>query len=164
MVHSRGAYSTFYSVYWLGPPLKGWKLSLHTHVLSKCMHTFTQIKKTDIGIPKSKLQQSHFRGESEQSGHPNYGVLHGILARSLRKVVIKTSGSRALWWSGTLHVLLIWRHEIANSWPLNGEYEVSRSLFLSLRPLILRGTLQRSFPAWEYWEPDHYTENLKRQV
>lgn len=74
-----GAYSTFYSVYWLGPPLnslcrehpcssypeadldnssstfphvlwvclssKGWKLSPHTHVLSKCMHTFTQIKK-----------------------------------------------------------------------------------------------------------------------
>ena len=139
-------------------------LQMHAHIHTKYIHKRIQ---THISKPNSRLNQSNFQGESAQSGHPNYNVLYGKLVRSSRKAVIKTSGSRVLQWSGSLHVQLIWRHEIANSWPLNAactRHEVSPSLFLSLCLLIWRGTLQGSFPAWEYWELDDYTTNLKRQV
>lgn len=83
----------------------------------KGLHTFTQ----NIFTPTNTdpLVQTKLQGESEQSGHPNYGVLYGKLVRYSRKTVIKTSDSGVLWWSGSLHVRLIWRHETANSWPLN---------------------------------------------
>lgn len=49
----------------------------------------------------------------------NYSILHGELVMYSRKTVIKASGSRVLWWSGSLHVQLIWRQ---NSWPLNSVF------------------------------------------
>lgn len=103
---------------------------------------------TQTHVSGPRLNQSNFRVESEQSGHPNEVVLYRKLVRSSANVLIKTSGSRALQWSGSLHVQLIRRHEIANSWPLNAVYprhEVSQTLFLSLCLLILKGNIREAF-------------------
>lgn len=88
-----------------------------TYTNSHKMHS-TSTDKHSHG-PNSRLNQSNFKGESEQSGHPNYGVWCGKLVRHLRKTLIKTPGSGVQWWSGSLHLRLIWKHEIANSWPSN---------------------------------------------
>lgn len=78
--------------------------------------------------------QPELEAESEQSGHPNYGGLDGKLARCSRKAVIKTSGSRGLQWSGSFHLLLIWRRETANSWPLHAAVRSRPTVVQSARP------------------------------
>lgn len=67
----------------------------HTNVLSNTC-TYISDKKADVNTTKSKQKQSNFHSESEQSAHPNYDVLYGALAGYSRKVLIKTSGGRAL--------------------------------------------------------------------
>lgn len=90
----------------------------------------------------------------------------GKLVRHLRKTVIKTSGSRVPWWSGSLHLQLIRRHAIANSWPSNAvcsNHEVRLGLFLSPSSRSLKGKMHKSCSR-EYSEQDRCLKNLKRQV
>ncbi len=61
--------------------------SMLIHVLSKSWkHSYKHVCR-----PNSRLSESNFQDESEQSGHVNYSGLYGKLVCSWRTVVIRTS-------------------------------------------------------------------------
>lgn len=135
----------------------------HADTNSQKMHSTSTDKHSHR--PNSRLNQSNFKGESEQSGHPNYGVWCGKLVRHLRKTLIKTPGCRVQWWSGSLHLQLIWKHEIANSWPSNAVctiHEVSPVNFCVRAPQMQRKDAQ-ALPV-ERVGLDHKSKFVKQEV
>lgn len=83
----------------------------------KCMCTFASTR-----IHPKQEAQLHSPNSGLNQSTPVSLIMMccmGKRVRYSRKAVIKTSGSRVLRRSGSLRVQLIWRREIANSWPLN---------------------------------------------